>query len=168
MYFLVVLHNVNLVKNFALKFRFPDSKIYIDWEKEPLKAKGYLEYVKYSFQTSPFICMVIETLWNKNMFIKKDMIYSSVVISSYLTLNIILALCGKIVYAPIDFKSWWTALYIFIYLLIAAFSVVAPIWVNNWWSREITTSQVFFFRVGDEISIEKEGWRDHKAKWSVC
>ena len=96
------------------------------------------------------------------------MIYSSVVISSYLTLNIILALCGKIVYAPIDFKSWWTALYIFIYLLIAAFSVVAPIWVNNWWSREITTSQVFFFRVGDEISIEKEGWRDHKAKWSVC
>jgi hypothetical protein len=142
----MVLHNINLVRISALKFRFPDSKIYEDWEKVPLKAKGYMQYVKYSFQTAPFISMVIETFWNKNMFIKKDMIYSSTVISSYFILNIILALCGKIVYVPIDFKSWWTSLYLFIYLLIATFSIVAPIWVNNWWSREITTSQVFFFQ----------------------
>jgi hypothetical protein len=85
---LLVLHNSNLVSLTPLKkFRFPDSKVYDQWQSVPAQAQGYLTYIKYSLQTSPFILMVVETAWNKNMFIPKDMIWSSIVILAYLALN---------------------------------------------------------------------------------
>jgi ABC-type multidrug transport system permease subunit len=91
--------------------------------------------------------MVIETAWNKNMFISKDMIWSSIVIFAYLALNLTLSACGHVVYVPIDFKDWWAVLYILIFLVIAGGSIVVPIHVNNWWSREITSRTVFYLWV---------------------
>lgn len=137
------------------KIRFPDSKVYDEWESVPAQAQGYLTYVKYSFQTSPFILMVVETAWNKNMFIPKDMIWSSIVIFCYLALNLTLSAFGHVVWVPIDFKDWWAALYICVFLGIAGVSVVLPIYVNNWWSKEITSRTVHTFFWGALNFISK-------------
>lgn len=67
------------------------------------------------------------------------MIWSSIVIFCYLALNLTLSAFGHVVWVPIDFKDWWAALYICVFLGIAGVSVVLPIYVNNWWSKEITS-----------------------------